>query len=153
MGSLREGEIGMFTDPRIERPGLLAFSAIIMVLVAINHFMFGVSALADSKWLLPGVDTWLRERLAIWGLIDVALAVIALAAAYSLMRGGSYGYWVTVVMGVVSAARWLVYIAVIPVAAALFIVIAGLAVYGVMENVNYFFPKSRDRGPRDLAAD
>jgi hypothetical protein len=120
------------------RPGLVTFAAVMMFILGGFHILLAISEFANSTWVLSRLDVELFiQILAVWGIIDLVIGLIALIAAVSILRGGTFG-WVTAYMfAVLSAIRWLVYIPVSPVLAVVIIVLDVLVIYGLAKHTDY----------------
>jgi hypothetical protein len=77
-------------------------------------------------------------RLWIWGIVDALFALVALYAAYDLLKGGKVGRIIGLVYAILSAVRWLFFLPVAPIAAVVFIAVDILIIYGLVAHEEYF---------------
>jgi hypothetical protein len=71
-------------------------------------------------------------------MFDLLFAIVALAAGVDLLRGGTFGRIVGIVIAAISALRWFFYIPAQPWAAIVVIAVDVLVLYGLATNEDYF---------------
>jgi hypothetical protein len=87
------------------RPGMVTFAAVMMFVVA-------------------GFE-------AFWGILDLIIALIALYAGISLLRGDAFGLVMGYLFAIVGAIRWLFVIPAAPVLAVVVIALCVMVIYGL----------------------
>jgi hypothetical protein len=124
--------------PTIGRPGLVTFAAVMMFILGGFHVLLAISEFANSTWVLSRLDV---ERfipiLAVWGIIDLVIGSIAVFAGISILRGGTFGWFMGGLFAILGAIRWLFYIPVSPVLAVVIIVLEVLVIYGLAKHMDY----------------
>jgi hypothetical protein len=76
---------------RLNRPGWLTFAAIVMFAVGSLRVISALYYFADSARVANVRAGALGNHLFLWGLWDLAIALLAFWAGYSLLSGGTFG--------------------------------------------------------------
>jgi hypothetical protein len=126
------------TPATIERPGLVTFAAIMMFLLGGFQLIFAIVEYWNAVWFAGTVYGNFSGRLWLWGIIDTIIGLVAIYAGADLLRGGSFGRIVGIVIAGVSAIRWFFYIPAEPWAAVVMIAIDVLIIYGLVAHTEYF---------------
>ena len=111
--------------------GWTGFAAVVLYAVGFFRIISAISYFANSHRIndlsggLFGGQTWA------WGLWDLLIAVLAIMAASSLLKGGVFGRLMGYVWGVVVIVQSLVVVGYAPWFAALSIALAIAVIYGV----------------------
>jgi hypothetical protein len=79
------------TYERLNRPGWLTFAAIVMFAVGSLRVISALYYFADSARVANVRAGALGNHLFLWGLWDLAIALLAFWAGYSLLSGGTFG--------------------------------------------------------------
>src|SRR5215467_8623061 len=79
-----------------------------------------------------------RLYLWLWAILDLLLALIPLYAGYDLLRGGTFGFIIGVVLASISAIRWFFYLPAQPILALVVIAVDILIIYGLTSSADYF---------------
>jgi len=79
-----------FTDA-LKRPGWLTFASIVLFSVGIMRAISAIYYFADSVRINNLAGGAFSSHLWLWGLWDAGIAVLALWAGYSLLRGEAFG--------------------------------------------------------------
>jgi hypothetical protein len=79
-----------FTDA-LKRPGLLTFAAVVLFSVGCLRAISAIYYFADSARINNLTNGAFSNHLWLWGLWDAGIAVLALWAGYSLLRGDAFG--------------------------------------------------------------
>jgi hypothetical protein len=87
----------------LRRPGWLTFAAVLMFSVAGVRLISGIAYLADSNKVNDLTGGLFGDNIFWWGLWDLGIAALALAAGYSLLSGNIFGRiiayaWATLVI-------------------------------------------------------
>jgi hypothetical protein len=123
----------MSTAPEAEeeRPGLLTFAAMLMfavcfvrIISAINYFGHGIQV-ANLTGTVFGNRIW------VWGIWDLALALLALIAGTSLLVGASFGRVFGYIWAIWAIVQSFLIIDAEPWFAASTIAIAAVVIYGL----------------------
>jgi hypothetical protein len=126
------------TEITYKRPGLVTFASIMMFIVGGLSLVWSIEEFSNAVWLRDVSFGLFGQQFAIWAIIDLILAVVALVAGYSIWQGGKFGWWVGMIVAVISAVRWFFYIPWVPVAALVVIAIDVLIIYGLSAHWEYF---------------
>jgi hypothetical protein len=86
----------------LRRPGWLTFAAVVMFSVAGLRVISGIAYLADSTRVANVSGGLFGDNLFWWGLWDLAIALLALYAGYSLLSGNTFGRVVGYIWAIVS---------------------------------------------------
>jgi hypothetical protein len=125
-------------QPLGQRPGLVTFAAVMMFVLAGFQIVFAIEEFASAAWVAANVYGMFGGPLWIWGIIDTALALLALYAGYDLLRGGSFGRIFGLIIASFSAIRWFFYLPVAPLLAMVVIAVDVLIIYGLAAHTEYF---------------
>jgi hypothetical protein len=79
-----------FTDA-LKRPGWLTFASIVLFSVGILRAISAIYYFADSNRVNDLTNGAFSDNLFLWGLWDAGIAVLALWAGYSLLKGDAFG--------------------------------------------------------------
>ena len=125
--------------PTMLRPGLITYAAIVMFALGGFHLLVAISEFANSTWVLSRLDLELFiPILIIWGVIDLLIGLTALGAGVSILRGGTFGWFMGVTFATLGIIRWLFYIPVSPVLAVVVVALDMLVIYGLVRHADYF---------------
>jgi hypothetical protein len=73
------------------RPGWLTFAAIVMFAVGFARIMSGINYIAHGSQINDLTQSVFGDQLWVWGVWDLCLAGLAIAAGLSLLAGGGFG--------------------------------------------------------------
>jgi hypothetical protein len=119
------------------RPGMLTFAAIIMFMVAGFEALSAILTFAGTGWWVTDMGNLVYTNFALWGVLDLVIALIALYAGISLLRGGGFGRGMAYVFAVVGAVRWLFVIPAAPILAVVVIALCVMVVYALAKDSDY----------------
>lgn len=120
------------------RPGLVTFAAVMMFLFAGFQILYAIEEFAAAAWVAANVNGTVGGPLWVWGIIDLAFAVLAIYAGYGLLRGDAYGQIAALIVATFSAIRWFFYIPAAPWTALVMILVDVLIIYVLATRVDYF---------------
>lgn len=120
------------------RPGLVTFAAVMLFLLGGFQLMFAIIEFMNAAWIAINVAGTFGGALWVWGIIDLLIALISIAAGADLLRGGAFGRIVGIIIAACSALRWFFYIPAQPWMAVVVIAIAVIILYGLAANGDYF---------------
>jgi hypothetical protein len=127
-----------------DRSGWVAFTATMTGLVGAFQIVDGLTALFRSGTYLVGRDRLVVDvDYTVWGWVHVILGVVAVMAAWGLLRSRQWARFVGVAMAAFSALTNLVFIPANPFLAVLVIFLDVLVIYGI---VVYGKPFDEGRG-------
>jgi hypothetical protein len=115
----------------IHRPGMVTFAAVMMFVVAGFEALAALLAFAGTGWWVTDAGNLVYANFVFWGILDLIIALIALYAGISLLRGGSFGIVMGYLFAVVAAIRWLFVIPAAPVLAVVVIALCVMVIYGL----------------------
>ncbi len=130
------------SSAQVRRPGLVTFAAIMMFLLGGFEVVWSLTEFANAAWLSGTVYGTYGGYLWIWGIVDLAFALVAFYVGYDILRGGSFGQVMGVIIVGLSAIRWFFMLPVLPVAAVVIILVDVLILYGLLANPEYFSSRS-----------
>jgi hypothetical protein len=120
------------------RPGVVTFAAFMLFLLGGFQLMFAILEFMRATWVAINVAGTFGGPLWLWGIIDVLFALIAIAAGADLLRGGTFGRVVGIVIAACSAFRWFFYIPAQPWVAVVVIAVDVVILYGLAVHGDYF---------------
>jgi hypothetical protein len=103
---------------------------------------------AASRWtaLLALALPWLSSvaygtfngRLWLWGTLDTVAAIVAIYAGYDILRGGTFGRVIGVIVAGVSALRWFFYLPAAPGIGMVMIAVDTIIIYALVAHGDFF---------------
>ena len=82
--------------------GSAFFASILLMVAGVVNIFYGIAALDDSKFFV-GQTKYVVSNLNTWGWITLLLGILAILAAFSVLRGGIFGRSVGIVVASISA--------------------------------------------------
>ena len=119
------------------RPGWLTFAAIVMFAVGILRFIAAIYYFADSARINNLDNGAFGDHDYLWGLWDLVIAVLAVWAGYSLLRGELFGRVVAYVWAVLVIVQSFLIMFWVPWFATTMLVLAALVIYGLSVTEEY----------------
>ena len=113
------------------RPGVLTFAAVIMFVVAGLEALSALLAFAGTGWWATSEGNLVYANFVFYGILDTIIALIALYAGISLLRGGAFGLVMGYLFAVMAAIRWFFVIPAAPVVAVVVIALCVMVIYGL----------------------
>jgi hypothetical protein len=142
MTSTTAGSESGYVAGMLRRPGWVTFAAVVTFVVAAFYGLLALTEFANSYWfygnLATNVYNLASSHLLWWGIFDTIIAVIAVTAAVSMLRGGVYGLVIGLFSASVSFLRWFFYIPSEPWLSITVIVIDALVIYGLCASMDFF---------------
>jgi hypothetical protein len=121
-----------------QRPGLVTFAAVMLFVLAGFQLVFALVEFANAAWVAVNVQGAFGGPLWAWGIIDLVLAGVAIYAGYDLLRGGTFGRIVGLIIATLSAIRWFFYLPAAPLMAIVVIAVDVIIIYGLAANWEFF---------------
>jgi hypothetical protein len=114
--------------------GWVSFAGVMLAIVGVLNFIFGIAAISDSKFYVRGAE-YILSGLNTWGWIILLTGVVQFFAAFSIWGGTAWGRWVGVLTAGSNSIVQLLFLPSFPLAAlAIFsvdiLIIYGLVAYG-----------------------
>jgi hypothetical protein len=119
------------------RPGMFTFAAVIMFLVAGFEVLSAILAFAGTGWWVTEMGNLVYANLVLWGILDLIIALIALFAGISLLRGGAFGLVMGYLFAGLTAIRWLFVIPAAPILSVVMIALCVMVIYGLARHSDY----------------
>jgi hypothetical protein len=123
------------------RPGWVTFAAVMTFVAAVDYAFVALTEFANSHWFVTvngATYSMFHAHFFWWGIFDTAIAVLAVAAGVSMLRGGYFG----LVMGFLGAGfsllRWMFYIPATPWLALTIIGLDVLVILGLCLSLEWF---------------
>jgi hypothetical protein len=113
------------------RPGMVAFAAIIMFMVAGFEALSALLAFAGTGWWVTEAGNLVYANLVLWGVLDLLIALIALYSGIDLLRGGTFGIVMGYLFAGLGAVRWLFVIPAAPILAVVVIALCVMVIYAL----------------------
>ena len=82
--------------------GWVIFAAVMLIIVGILNVIWGIAAIADSKFFVQD-QKYILSNLNAWGWITLIIGVAQLAAGFSLWSGNLYGRAMAILFASLSA--------------------------------------------------
>lgn len=122
----------------LKRPGLVTFAAIMLFVVAGMHLVTGLEFFSEGSTLRNATFSVFGDNYTVSGIVELVIAAVLALAGFDILRGGSFGRWLGVIMAALSAIRsfWFVWLA--PVSVFLVIGLDSLIIYGLIMSSEYF---------------
>lgn len=114
------------------RTGWIMLAAIVMFSVGVYRVLSGISYLANSHKINDFTAGFFGDNMWAWGIWDLAIAVIAIWAAFSLLSGGEFGRVIAYLWAILVIVNSFLIIGIAPWFAAAMLTLAVLVVYGLV---------------------
>jgi len=119
------------------RPGMFTFAAVIMFLLAGFGVLSAILAFGGTGWWVTETGNLVYANLLFWGVLDLAVALIALYAGISLLRGGEFGLVMGYLFAGLTALRWLFVVPAAPILSVVMIALCVMVIYGLARHSDY----------------
>ena len=119
------------------RPGWFTFAAVIMFFVAGFEVLSAILAFGGTGWWVTEMGNLVYANFVFWGVLDLIVALIALYAGMSLLRGGAFGLVMGYLFAGLTAIRWLVVIPAAPILSVVMIALCVMVIYGLAKHSDY----------------
>jgi hypothetical protein len=138
-GAASPGNLGdQASVPVGRRPGLVTFAAVMMFLLAGLEAMTAITQFFNAAWIAANVSRSVGGPLWVWGIIDGVFAIAAFYAGYDILRGGTMGRVLGIVIAGFDALRWYFFIPAAPWAALVVIAVDILIIYALAIHGEFF---------------
>ena len=113
------------------RTGWIMLAAVVLFSVAVFRLISGISYLANSHKINDYTAGFFGDNMWAWGLWDLAIAALAIWAAFSLLGGGEFGRVIAYIWAILVIVNSFLIIGIAPWFAAAMITLAVLVIYGL----------------------
>jgi len=123
------------------RPGWVTFAAVMTFIAAFWYGLISLMEFANSTWFITvsgHTYSLFSSHLFWWAMFDAGIAILAIAAAVSLLRGGFFGLTMGLLGAAVSMLRWMFFIPAAPWLALTIILLDILVVVGLCLSFDWF---------------
>ena len=108
-----------------------------MFFVAGFEVLSAILAFGGSGWWVTEMGNLVYANLFFWGVLDLIVALIALYAGISLLRGGAFGLVMGYLFAGLTAIRWLFVIPAAPILSVVMIALCVMVIYGLAKHSEY----------------
>ena len=119
------------------RPDMFTFAAVMMFLLAGFEALSAILAFAGTGWWVTEMGNLVYANFVFWGILDLIVALIALYAGISLLRGGAFGLVMGYLFAGLTAIRWLFVIPAAPILSVVMIALCVMVIYGLARDSDY----------------
>jgi hypothetical protein len=116
---------------------MFIFAAVIMFMVAGFEVLSAILAFAGTGWWVTEMGNLVYANFVLWGILDLLIALIALYAGISLLRGGAFGLVMGYLFAGLTAIRWLFVIPAAPILSVVMIALCVMVIYGLARHSDY----------------
>lgn len=120
------------------RPGLVTFAAIMMFILAGFEVTFALVEFWGAAWITLSAYGSFGGYLWLWAILDVLVAAASFYAGVDILRGGTAGQVLGIVIASFSAIRWFFYLPAAPWLGAIIIAVDVLIIYALLAHREYF---------------
>ena len=125
----------MSTDvARGERSGWIEFSAVVLFAVAFFRIIEAIAYFSKSHKLNDLSGGFFSGHYWGWGAWDLCIAILAIFAGLSLLKGGGFGRVIAYIWAIIAIVNSFMIIGIAPWFSVSTMVLAGLVVYGLAMN-------------------
>jgi hypothetical protein len=128
----------------VEPPSLVSFAAVMMLLLGAVHLSWALVEFLNVGWLAGITYGTFNGYLWLWGSLDVLVGLAAIYSGYDILRGGTIGRILGVIVAGISAVRWWFYLPAIPYLGIVMIPVAIIIIYGLVVHGEFFGASQRD---------
>lgn len=122
----------------VRRPGVVTFAAIMLFLLGGFEVIWAIVQFSNAAWIAGATYGSFGGYLWLWGILDLLFAAVAIYAGYDVLRGGTMGQIIGIIIASFSAFRWFFYIPAAPLMAAAIIAVDVIVIYGLVAHSDYF---------------
>jgi hypothetical protein len=113
------------------RTGWIMLAAVVLFSVAVFRLISGISYLANSHKINDYTAGFFGDNMWAWGLWDLAIAALAIWAAFSLLGGGEFGRVIAYIWAILVIVNSFLIIGIAPWFGAAMLALALLVIYGL----------------------
>ena len=113
------------------RTGWIMLTAVVLFSVAVFRLISGISYLANSHKINDYTAGFFGDNMWAWGIWDLAIAVLAIWAAFSLLGGGEFGRVIAYIWAILVIVNSFLIIGIAPWFGAAMLTLALLVIYGL----------------------
>jgi hypothetical protein len=113
------------------RTGWIMLAAVVLFSVAVFRLISGISYLANSHKINDYTAGFFGDNMWAWGLWDLAIAALAIWAAFSLLGGGEFGRVIAYIWEILVIVNSFLIIGIAPWFGAAMLSLALLVIYGL----------------------
>lgn len=111
--------------------GWILFAWLMLLTAGVMGIIDGIVGLSQSSFFTDVGAHYVASNLTTWAWVALIVGVLEIIAAGSVLRGGSFGRWFGILMGIVGVIVWLTWIPIVPFWAVMIMVINILVVYAL----------------------
>ena len=111
--------------------GWIVFAWIMLLIMGTMAIINGIIALTNGKAIDRMDPNYVVSNLTTWGWFALIMGILAIIAAFSVIRGGLFGIWFAIIIAGISMIVQLFWIPIVPFWALTIIVIDILVIYNL----------------------
>jgi hypothetical protein len=136
-----QGSQAMVMEDRgvpVLRPGMVTFAAVMIFLLAGFQLVWAIVEFVNVAWLASVTYGTFNGYLWLWAIFDLVLAAVLFYAGYDILRGGTFGRVLGVIIAGISAIRWFFYLPAAPWIGVVMIAVDILIIYALVAHSEFF---------------
>jgi hypothetical protein len=123
-------------------PGLVLFAGIMILLLGGFEMVWAIVEFLNVAWLATVTYGTFNGLLWLWAILDLILAAAAIYAGCDILRGGTLGRVLGIIVAGVNALRWFFYLPASPWMGIVMIAVDIIIVYALVAHGEYFHTAS-----------
>ncbi len=123
-------------------PTLVFFAGVLILLMGGFEVVWAVVEFLNVAWLATVTYGDFNGLLWLWAILDLILAAAFVYAGYDILRGGTFGRVVGIIVAAVSALRWFFYLPASPWIGVVMIAVDIIIIYALVAHGEYFHTAS-----------
>jgi hypothetical protein len=119
-------------------PGLVLFAGIMILLLGGFEAVWAIVEFLNGAFFATATYGTFHGLLWLWAILDLALAAAAIYAGYDILRGGTLGRVLGIIVAGVNALRWFFYLPASPWMGIVMIAVDIIIIYALVAHGEYF---------------
>jgi hypothetical protein len=119
-------------------PGLVFFAGILILLMGGFEAVWAIVEFLNVAFFATATYGTFHGLLWLWAILDLFLAAVAIYAGYDILRGGTLGRILGIIVASVNALRWFFYLPASPWMGVVMIAVDIIIIYALVAHGEYF---------------